>query len=1584
MKQEGSLRLTAMPQTASKQVCEVIRRSENGESPEYASLVSRLKMGEYRQKKLTLQDVLNIGQETMNSIELRTVEDIPWYFLQNVMASNVNARNTTLKQSGPRARKRESQSSFLCFTEDPEMDTSDSVHPLDVLCVLVNNFDSFLQQEIVTKMSMCQFAVPLLLPTGDGSNCTFMLWAMRDIVKRWRPHSLADSKGFMEDSIVKIPMPTFSFVRLGTCNLSKSKFLNHLLSPAHTHFNIFVNNEMDGGNYPRNVSDGLVEISWFFPGGTGNSETFPEPFAVSNLHGDLKYNLAQFTFLTQISATVFIFIESFTEKDYRLFTKLRDTGTNYYFIFSSNNDKQKMRISGENLKQLSLKMNVFMIKTDDKNVIKSVKDIQEIISDCNKYEDNKLSLEDMANLAKNNGIRVDEDSVECQEARKHALLITSKIKDVAQYKKDTMRLQGDLWIEISMIQKEMCRMTNQGKCNSTTYRNQLTNKYFELTRMQYQHQMPDGIKNFLKAITLLRETEKKYFIKWLKFYLDMMARKNVFVFQDKHKKNINILDNSLGIEHFLREMGQFYEAECTMIKHEHISPDQRQFSKLPGIAADLLLDGFPLELIDGDASNIPLQWITDVLTELDTKTGGRCRMRVISVLGIQSTGKSTLLNTMFGLQFPVASGRCTRGAFMSLIKVKENVQKELDCDFILVIDTEGLKAPELYSLENSFEHDNELATLVVGLSDITIINMAMENMAEMKDTLQIVVHAFLRMSEVGKKPNCHLVHQNVSDVTAYVNNELSRRKLLKELNDVTHIAAKMEKINRHIDFSDIIDYDPEKHSWYFPGLWNGGPPMALVNPGYSENVCNLKKHLIRFMKGSESPRPQNISSFIEWVRSLAKAVKHETFIFSFRNILVAEGYNQLSVMYSELEWNFRKQVYSHLARYENKIKKQLPENLQNVTSDIVENKIKQLLDKEETNMTQKLELFFKSGCVNVHLVERYREDFFNHVKSLRKDLEVMASSKCWETVRIQNGKGEIQNMGKKCRQLIKSKLNEHLASHKMNKDMFNEAELERTFNEIWGNILQEINMSEFQVQTRQIGVEMLEQLKQEMRNKPGAVTEKLNNVKSLKDYGQKSFEVTRNYIYVGLFKSVKEFFTNSCLKKLNQHARTLTADCQDYVKGKVTTKEDYSEIYCQELLTRINDKLDKEEVRNLHYTPLFVVDLKLHILGTAVPFFQKIHDNFRENNNQEHLFLELKSQYLSKFKDLLQCKEDTSKQAKQFCNECLKPAIIDHMYKSVGNEIVDDVLTSSDAMRFKSQMHFQFSLLKELLEINQFENYLQYITQYENYVRNWISTYIANNYANTKSLDNLLSQILSSIAQTVRAALRDQKVQNSQSLSGFLETFFNALEQHLVLSRNAMKVSSSHNTLHIYEFCTEIENFLSKIRDEIGYEMLLLNFESFPSFITWRPQDELFKTIIGCGKKCPFCNAPCEAGGTQHSQHLASVHRPVGFAEHMWSESNILCNTICSNDVLSNDFFMNSDTNGEWHPYKDYRTIYPDWIIQPDRDMSSSTYWKFVFVQFGDRFAQYYKAIPAEIPWEWKKITKEQALLSLHKIFKFK
>ena len=202
-----------------------------------------------------------------------------------------------------------------------------------------------------------------------------------------------------------------------------------------------------------------------------------------------------------------------------------------------------------------------------------------------------------------------------------------------------------------------------------------------------------------------------------------------------------------------------YVAERTNKPNELV----QQTHHLPQVAAKLFISGFPLELMDGDAAHVPLKWVLAILGEVK-KLLGNIRIFVLSVLGIQSSGKSTLLNTVFGLQFTVSAGRCTRGAFMQLVPFEESFKQKLKCDYLLVVDTEGLRAPEIDS-EESIKHDNEIATFVIGLANLTIVNIFGETPGDMDDILQTAVHALLRMKCVKLKPSVKFVHQNVKAVS---------------------------------------------------------------------------------------------------------------------------------------------------------------------------------------------------------------------------------------------------------------------------------------------------------------------------------------------------------------------------------------------------------------------------------------------------------------------------------------------------------------------------------------------------------------------------------------------------------------------------------------------------------------------------------------------------------------------------------------------------------------------------------------------------------------------------------------------------
>ncbi|XP_073491928.1 up-regulator of cell proliferation-like [Aquarana catesbeiana] len=1531
----------------------------------------------------------------MNDKPPKTVEDLPWNYLRKLMALNRTARVILLEKdqsTGVDVYDNDDDDNLLNDDLVPDDNSSSSVHPLDVLCVLLHCSDSFLQQEIVTKLSMCQFAVPLLLPAGDGSYCTLMVWAMRDIVKKWRPQSLVHSKGFREENVVNTSMPIMSCVRLGKNKLSKSKILNQVLNPAQQHNNFFIHDSMDGGNIKREISDGLVEVSWYFP--SGKSDVFPEPIAVTNLRGDLESNWDQFTFLTRISSAVFIFIEDISEMEFRLLSSFPTTDTQYYFIVT-HSSKETLKHLQELMPVLKFKKKNVIIHAVMTNEAAFVKKLQSNIIDLFNSKPKENKMRDFEEETHGLSIQVDERVPECQKAREHARKITEEIINVSDYKKNTMKLQGDLWRQLSEVEKELCRMTKQGGKDTQQYQDELIKKRISLHEEQYKHHLPHGLMLFINAITDLSETEKQYFLKWMKFELDSIGRSHLSNLQAEYKEKCNntlinnqelkqidqkISDSSLGIEHFLREMGQFYEAECSMVQENKLSFSFRHFIRLPEIAADLLLDGFPLELIDGDASNIPLRWITDVLSELDSRTGGKCRMRVITVLGVQSTGKSTLLNTMFGLQFPVASGRCTRGAFMTLLNVKENFQEELGCDFILIIDTEGLKAPELASLEGSYEHDNELATLVIGLSDITIINMAMENTTEMKDILQIVVHAFLRMKEVGKRPNCQFVHQNVNDVSAHDKNMRDRKKLLEQLNEMTKVAAEMENKSEIKTFSDVMDYNLEKDNWYIPGLWLGVPPMAPVNSGYSEHVSELKKYLLELMTSKESlNKPLTIPEFIKWIESLWKAVKHEKFIFSFRNSLVAETYNNLSIQYSQWEWEFQKVVHDFQIRTETNIKNQTAESLSHELCLEFRNELNNLLISKESKVMELLENYFNNKNENVHLIERYKQDFILSTTSLKDQLKRNSLVKLDEAVSIQKGKFKIQNMKNNTQKLIEDKITDLLKRCREKKMKLNDKELKREFEEMWERTLTDLQIEK--LKTHIVSRSMFYQLMIDMRNKGSAVNKHLLGVMDLADITQTDFKMDEKYIEKGWFTKLTDKFRskNEHFDKINDFACSLIDNCNKYIREKVETGEDYCDNYFQELLHMITTKISKQS-KNLHLSSWFEVDIKLHILRKASREFQEMHEKFIRENDPKVCLEKLKPRYLETFISIFQEKDICQTKAKEFCERCLKPAMMDHVFHHLGQKIVDNIEGSPDNKKFSSRTFFQEFLMKELLNEMSFQKYVDYMNNYEEYTKAWILNYTAT-YAKPQILKPLQENLLSSLDKKINGALTEDNSVKSSSVSYFLKSVCEILKEELVIPQNEMQAVTFQNTADVGQFSSDIQIFLRDTETEVLSELQSMDIKSVLSRVTVKPQDVLFRKVVGCGKQCPFCAVPCEAGGDEHKEHFATIHRPEGLRRYRWSDTQILTTDICSKSVVSDGKFKCSDTEWKSHPFKEYRTIFPDWSIQPDPSIESSDYWKYIFMMFNEEFAEEYDAKPAEIPDGWKSITREKALQSLKKMF---
>ncbi|XP_067451398.1 interferon-induced very large GTPase 1-like [Thunnus thynnus] len=1560
------------------------------QQPVFFNFLSKLGLKKFYPNKLTLQSLLEINKNSIYDETVESLEKIPWCFLRKLFQINAECRNCTQLSNNDDDDDDDDDD------DEGNKDTYDSadnkVNPLDLIVALFLCADSFLQQEMALKMTMCQFSVPLLLPHGDNSQCSLMLWALRDIVKEWCPHDLSESKGFVEDTIVQANIPFFTFVRLKNCSLSKSQMLNHVLSRGQQNHNIFIHRDMEGGTLKREIANGLVEVCWYLPCGKKDLDIFPEPVAFANLRGDICESLAQFKFLFQVSTATFVFLDKVEENEHKILTSLQDVKSKLFFVVNrKDNSREDMMSVQTTEKELKLPKSSVKIKDPKVNVAEFSKKLCVSIKTSLPQETLTLNIVNMVGKAVELGLSVDENTSEKQKKAVEEIMVDIERRNIPDYKKQQLPLQGDNWKKLSKLEKEECRL-NSGDSDLEEYKTQLQEEKQKIREEQSKQKLSKGMKSFIKTLSTSDKEKRDFFLKWMKLKFNTHSRKKLselrkeFKEQCKKKyKNLTaesqqaLMESSLGVEHYMREMGLIYEFS---IDDSRNTADE--ISRLPGLTAEMLLDGYPLELLDGNASNIPERWVTDVLTELHKKVGGKSRLLVLTVLGVQSTGKSTLLNTMFGVQFPVSSGRCTRGAYMLFLKVGEDMKHELNYEYIVLIDTEGLKSPDLAELEESYEHDNQLATFVIGLSDVTIINLAMENSTEMKDILQIAVHAFLRMKEIGKKPVCHFVHQNVSGVSAHAKTITDRKKLLEQLNEMTQIAAKMEKKPSIKAFTDVLDYDIDKNHWNIPGLWHGTPPMAPVNTGYSEAVAGLKKNLLMKMKTAQSNDVSQIPEFLEWMRSLWKAVKYENFIFSFRNTLVAQAYDNLCKEFSQWEWQFRKEILSWQTEAEMEILNSDNEADIRIWSILVESKKSEVSEKiksEERKMKEKLTNYYEKKDQNVNLIEKYKTDFFNSISSLAKEIKHSVNNKLDCALELKKSSKNVQDIQKKYRGEVEDEVMKLLSACK-DSDKLSYEQLKQEFEKMWKEATKNVSG----LKERDIAASVLNQLRKNFSNRN--VNEKFQNIKDLKEIGKDPFKIKHEHT-----DSLMEKFKHLIrLGNLQNFADSVIESCTRFVFDKAKTNTDYNDSFTRDLLEKMDEYLDKS-YKHHKINAKFEFDLKLHICGIASREFLKMHQKFLSDKDPKMQLQKYKNQYLTDFLDLYKKTDNCQRKAKHFVRCCIKPAVEEYINRSLGINIVDEILTGCHSAEFSSRSSFQYNIQEELLQKDDFDSFVKYICKYEIYVKDWIFQQIQQRMSKNKTLCKLKQKNLKVIVDKITAALEQatkgpdgvQLPNNNESITELISNMRKYLIKDISISVEDEKRTLFQIQSTCHPFINSLKMSIGDLKKQLEEEFSKSeNITETLNKLPIKPQDELFKRMFGCGKQCPFCKVPCEAGGKGHEKHHAAVHRPQGLGRFRYEDSQKLVETLCTTDVQSERRFENIDTNWKFHPYKDYTTYYPDWHIPPDRTIEASDYWKFVLVKYNYRFAQEYKAKPADVPEAWRRITEKQALKGLKDAFNIK
>ncbi|XP_054860922.1 interferon-induced very large GTPase 1-like isoform X3 [Amphiprion ocellaris] len=1588
---------------------------------ETETLLSRLHLQDRYPQKLSPADFLQIGLPVKHSHDV-SEKDLANTFLQRLMMLDYRARYIPVKQDNPELGSlqsvpmsnsddtEDSDDLDALFNNDVDFDQpkQSQVHPMDVQMAVFHCSNSFLKLNLITKLSQCQYALPLLVPDPLTRDIECPLWTFRQIIKTWKINEIkanSTTVTMKHMPICKAETSMVSFFRLGSLSVSKSQLMNSLINERH---NTFFHRNCPGSTKSCHLIDGMAEIAWYFPAAT-TDDSFTDCIAFCNLRGDALLLEKQREILTERSSVNVVLVPTLEKSQ-------KSTG-----VISALYKFQKpliILVADSDRGAIKMKEGKYKMGLKDRSQSDVSDELKGLIGNMLSGPHTTFKLESVTEVT---GIRVDEDDEVCKKGKSAAMDMVGLLQgmDVLKIKGTFLPCQGQLWHKWCRTNKELYHLKGDIEEEKSKKQQELT----QIRRDQCKASSSKLMKSFTDSLLSLPSKDKEYYLKWTQILIDSLSTDDLsLILQRYDEKWSEVLDlkkkrdksdllkskqneleqisNELqsvtfGLEHMFREMGQIYEAHKS--QKTRTTSRQNNWSKYPELAADLMISGHPMELMDGDAGHVPLTWISGLLDEVIKKLKDPqdpqkdLRVFVLSVLGVQSSGKSTMLNAMFGLQFAVSAGRCTKGAFMQLVKVSEEIKKDFKFDYILVVDTEGLRAQELAG-KATYHHDNELATFVVGLGNMTLINIFGENPAEMQDVLQIIVQAFMRMKKVKLSPSCVFVHQNVTDIAAAERNMDGKRRLQEKLDQMTQLAAKEEVCDVEC-FSDVIAFDVQKDVKYFAQLWEGSPPMAPPNPGYSKSVQELKTIILSKASQSEGI---TLKHFKTKIHDLWNALMNEHFVFSFKNTLEIAVYRQLEIQYGNWTWALR----SNLLTIEN----QLHTTIENGKLDKIElNYLSREMSTKYEEIKKEMTIYFKDSRDKEMLVQwqgrfenKIKEFLEDEVKEVKRKLdEVIQQKKACK--KLDDEKTEFEN-----KLLQKSK---ELA-HQLRDKATDEKELKKEFDSFWSHWVTELTADTKPIEDIDLEedkVKILEQLSFECCF--------INESKSRGDY--KRIPIIGNYFQKPSNEN-KETSKKSWMKRTWQYVQQktgMTSTTQkaknvleheeqerirsfindvehqslNAIKTKPVATRGYRSAYLLEVAKNVQNSMTEfESERTYKLTKKFTVDLLLYVFDRAASWLIESHKTYKMNNDA-HTYLDSKKDYYYIiFRSF--CKGNSSAVVfGELICEKLKVSTVEAVCNKTAIDLAEEMRCNVPAFS-GNRMNLEKHVLKSLAEKKDFDGFITYIrqprTQAETFIKEEVQKYIFTKQKG-RAL-TILKKNVDDIKIRVSKALftaTSEVQEKGGNINMWVKEFSSFLKTDLTLGTICCQ---NFGDIKEFDFLKEeIENGLTSIMEE----MSCISLEKMKEFRLQPDQILIDQLCKCCWVKCPFCAAVCTNTLEDHDpdDHSVPFHRSTAVKGWHKRNTKIMSIEFCTTKVASVRRFYHRESETSI-PYKEYRTAgprYKNWRITPDE--SKLPYWKWFVCQFQEQLEDHYDLKfegRGEIPSEWRNYSREDAIESLDEMFK--
>ncbi|KAI6650507.1 hypothetical protein LOD99_7558 [Oopsacas minuta] len=1618
---------------------------------------------------ISLKNVIKISF-TQPQQEITSHSELPNYMLNKIMMLDSTSRKfpQPIDYFNPTPDTKSTLNIMRLVSKNISDNQGIQIHPMDVFLFLFIHCDPIFRQTFITQVSKCQLSLPLIASYPSAQEPTFYLFALKTLYKDY----LSENNTGISFSVAEQRLPIISFIRIGECGKSqKSEMLNQIVGIP----DYFFHRNQLGNAKKRYFLDGTVEIAWLLP--INQPQHTPnilisQPCVILNLRGNAMIFPKQLDFITSISTLLYIFVpfnqcdqsicqnlgyihqQHMTKLVYLLYVgdppippvfeptipEFLEEQSNTVLFLRKESLGQDSHILAQNISSNLQNVPILYISLDDCKSIAikysiSLDTHENNIDDCQTIVD--TILHQMFHTPLDSGqcesLAVVKQSMlplqtQCwsqwaEANRELHIVATHDYEQSAKSKKKDAREQ-----QLQILQNPSSLLINIIKhCNSFgssdgdfyTIWNLLSNDFNTLSKLH----LPPLYENYkmLHKKSYSTDTESDMDIDQRDQYQQQCKQELVLAAR-------SIAESSFGIEHIFRELGQLFELYNFCSKKQRYLIDRTldfQILTLQTIAANLLIEGHAFEIIDGDVNHIAMKWVKNVLKSLTSLIGYKKKIFVVSILGTQSTGKSTLLNTMFGAKFPVSSGRCTRGIFMQLIPIEEKLRSQLRYDYVVILDTEGLRAPEL-SINSSYRRDNELATIAVGLGDVTVINIYGEGHSDVQDILQIIVFAFIRMKESFSKPRCMFVHQNVPDTHAHTNLISARSNLIKTLDKMTECAALQE--NKHAfykQFADVIEFHPDEEVFYFPGLFEGEPPLSRVSSGYSRKSGMLRHTLLNCFANNPERKFQSLGDWSKKLELLWKSVLEENFVFSYRNALEVTSRFELDRKISS--W------HSSYIQSLNKWKSDSINQLFNADFEEIDGTYKNILSILQDEMiTPSIEFPQQEVLMVCYFVDHENVEIFSQWKAntalhfeSRREKHMHTTEKEYQRIyNLQKTKKKMDENYVKYRKEIVSKVKTLFADmNQRGESLKNNSLLDSKFQTIWDEWKSQIEVEEAESVNISNDLQRII-LDSDIIKSMHVISDKsilLKETNKFLTIGQDEFtnstllhlqNESTSYFYlkdiikkvmviVGTIKKIFSRTPNTGANQFKTILGILDTECRreinDYLSSLLNSESPYDANYfhiiidiCYNILHKQNSTQKCNLQQSLEFSMDFFFDYIFYQCCKAIPTLWEIHEQFTLRTSLSLKFEQLEENFKFTFNQLCQGIESEHLCASELARITMS-GLKDRLADSVPQIFLSIFMQcpKHDTI-FKDRSSLILRILKDLARDRDFDKYLSYIKDPNNYLVDFVQKQLKEYSTKDFVLKRILKELLTKLNMEIpfcisecNKACPQDDILISGTWTRFKEDFYSRINQKVRnVSFSDLDVLDLHNISNYPQFCDfYAANLESPLNDVELLEWIknILNKEV-----------SLYKNITDaihdCQELCPFCNELCQLSSCKHEHYCSTFHRPQGLFGWRYIETQQIVLSECTTNIRYNCKFLYEGKYYDYVKYKSVNARFKSWKILGE-DALESKYWRWVLCQFEDNFVKHYDILPNPETSNWKHLTEDDVIEDLesqyrHHIFK--